>query len=42
VSEVRAVRLDADELDERSFELAEPGQEILLGTFLANLLPGEA
>jgi hypothetical protein len=41
VSEVRAVRLDADEVHERSFSLVEPGQEALLGRFLANQLRGD-
>jgi hypothetical protein len=41
VSEVRAVRLDADEVHERSFSLAEPGQEVLLGSFLASQLRGD-
>jgi hypothetical protein len=42
VSEVRAVRLDADEMHERTFSLVEPGQEILFGSFLANQLRGDA
>jgi hypothetical protein len=37
-SEVRAVRLDADEMRERNFTLSEPGQEVLLGSFLAQQL----
>ena len=41
LSEVRAVRLDADEVHERSFSLAEPGQEVLLGSFLASQLRGD-
>jgi len=41
MSEVRAVRLDADEVHERRFSLAEPGQEVLLGSFLANQLRGD-
>lgn len=41
LSEVRAVRLDADEVRERSFSLAEPGQEVLLGSFLASQLRGD-
>jgi hypothetical protein len=41
VSEVRAVRLDAAEVHERSFSLVEPGQEALLGRFLANQLRGD-
>jgi hypothetical protein len=34
-AEVRAVRLDADEMHERSFALTDPGQEVQLGSFLA-------
>lgn len=41
-SEVRAVRLDADEMIERSFALGEAGQEVRLGSFLANQMRGEA
>jgi hypothetical protein len=41
VSEVRAVRLDADEIHERDFALLEPGQEALLGSFLSSQLHGE-
>jgi hypothetical protein len=37
-SDVMAVRIDADELRERTFPLAEPGQEALLGRFLAHQL----
>ena len=38
VSEVRAVRVDADEMHERTFTLADPGQEALFGSFLAKQL----
>lgn len=41
-SEVRAVRLDADEVIERSFALGEAGQEVRLGSFLAHQMRGEA
>lgn len=41
ISEVRSVRLDADEMHERTFALLEPGQEALFGSFLANQLRGD-
>jgi hypothetical protein len=41
VSEVRAVRLDADEMHERTFPLGEPGQEVRLGSFLAQQMRGD-
>lgn len=41
-SEVRAVRLDADEMIERTFALGDAGQEVRLGSFLANQMRGEA
>jgi hypothetical protein len=41
-SDVRAVRLDADEQIERSFALAEAGQEVRLGSFLASHMRGDA
>ena len=41
-SEVRAVRLDADEIRERSFSLAEAGQEVRLGSFLATQMRADA
>lgn len=40
-SEVRVVRLDADEVHERTFALTDPGQETLLGSFLAGQLRRE-
>jgi len=42
LSEVRAVRLDADEMHERTFPLGEPGQEVRLGSFLASQMRSEA
>lgn len=42
LSEVRAVRLDADEMHERTFSLGEPGQEVRLGSFLASQMRAEA
>lgn len=39
-AEVRAVRLDADEMHERGFSLVDPGQEVRLGSFLATHLRG--
>ncbi|HEY6722627.1 MAG TPA: hypothetical protein VI197_01310 [Polyangiaceae bacterium] len=42
LSEVRAVRLDADEMIERTFALSDPGQEVRLGSFLATQMRGEA
>jgi hypothetical protein len=42
LSEVRAVRLDADEMHERTFPLEEPGQEVRLGSFLASQMRSEA
>ena len=41
LSEVRAVRLDADEMRERTFPLGEPGEEVRLGSFLASQMRGE-
>lgn len=41
-SEVRAVRLDADEMIERTFPLGDAGQEVRFGSFLANQMRGEA
>ena len=41
-SEVRAVRIDSDEMREGSFPLVEAGQEIRLGSFLANQMRAEA
>jgi hypothetical protein len=41
-SEVRAVRVDADEMHERHFPLTEPGQEVRLGSFLATQMRTEA
>ncbi|MBK7581090.1 MAG: hypothetical protein IPI67_12860 [Myxococcales bacterium] len=40
-AEVRAVRLDADEMHERDFTTADPGQEARLGAFLSSHLQGE-